>query len=60
LGRPQNTFVKRQREQQRRERAQAKAEKREQRKIDKANGIETPDDDIYADPVGEEQLTPSV
>ncbi|HEX8411738.1 MAG TPA: hypothetical protein VF883_23020 [Thermoanaerobaculia bacterium] len=52
--------MKRQREQQRRERAQAKAEKREQRKIDKANGIETPDDDIYEDPVSEEQLTPSV
>ena len=41
MGRPQASFVKRQREQARRERAQAKADKRAQRKEG-----EKPDDDI--------------
>ena len=54
MGRPQNTFVKRQREQARRERAQAKAEKRQQRKDDKASGIV--DDDIFEAPVAEEPI----
>lgn len=49
MPKPQVSVVKRQREQAKRERAQAKAAKREQRKQDKANGIETPDADIYPD-----------
>jgi hypothetical protein len=47
LARSQNTFVKRQREQQKREKAAAKAEKRAQRKTDKVEGA--PDSDIYPD-----------
>lgn len=59
MGRSQNTFVKRQREQARKERAAAKLEKRQQRKTDKENGIENPED-IFDEPVAEEQLiTPS-
>jgi hypothetical protein len=46
--------VKRQREQARRERAQAKVEKRQQRKDDKASGIG--DDDIFEAPVAEEPI----
>lgn len=49
LPKPQVSVVKRQREQAKRERQQAKVAKREQRKNDKANGIETPDSDIYPD-----------
>jgi hypothetical protein len=50
LGRPQNTFVKRQREQQKREKAQAKAEKRIQRKQDKELGGPVDENaDIIAD-----------
>ncbi len=47
MARSQNTFVKRQREQQKREKAAAKAEKRAQRKTEKAEG--GPDSDIYPD-----------
>ena len=47
MARSQNTFVKRQREQQKREKAAAKAEKRAQRKTEKVEG--EPDSDIYPD-----------
>ena len=47
MARSQNTFVKRQREQQKREKAAAKAEKKAQRKTEKAEG--GPDSDIYPD-----------
>ena len=48
MARSQNTFVKRQREQQKREKAAAKAEKKAQRKTEKVEG--GPDSDIYPDP----------
>ena len=44
-GRGPQTFQKRQKEQQRKEKQAEKAARREQRKIDKANGIITPDED---------------
>jgi hypothetical protein len=47
LARSQNTFVKRQREQQKREKAAAKLEKKAQRKTEKVEG--GPDSDIYPD-----------
>jgi len=49
LGRPQNSVVKRQREQAKRERQQVKAAKKAQRKNDKENGVEGAEDDIYED-----------
>jgi len=52
LARSQNTFVKRQREQQKREKAAAKAEKKAQRKNEKAEG--GPDSDICPDEPFEE------
>ena len=49
LGRPQNTFVKRQREQAKREKAAAKAEKRAQKKTtgEKGGGPEIIPDEPY-------------
>ncbi|HEV7240030.1 MAG TPA: hypothetical protein VGQ36_12395 [Thermoanaerobaculia bacterium] len=59
MARSQNTFVKRQREQQKREKAAAKAEKRAQRKTEKALGGPNDDDsDIIADEP-EDDLTAS-
>lgn len=52
MARSQNTFVKRQREQQKREKAAAKAEKKQQRKTEKVEG--EPDSDIYPDEPYEE------
>lgn len=57
MARSQNTFIKRQREQARREKAAAKIEKRQQRKNDKAAGVA--DDDIFDAPVSEQELTPT-
>ena len=46
MGRPQPSVVKRQREQAKRERAQAKVAKKEQRKREKVDGEpDTPEDD---------------
>ena len=49
MGRPQASFVKRQREQARREKAAAKAEKRAQKKTgEKSGGPEIiPDEDVF-------------
>ena len=58
MARSQNTFVKRQREQQKREKAAAKAEKRAQRKTEKALGGPDEDSDIIADEP-EDDLTAS-
>lgn len=55
MARSQNTFVKRQREQQKREKAAAKAEKRAQRKTEKAEG--GTDSDIYPDEPFEDVTT---
>ena len=49
MARPQNTFVKRQREQAKRDKAAAKAEKRAQRKTEKGSGPEIIPDEPFED-----------
>ena len=59
MARSQNTFVKRQREQQKREKAAAKAEKRAQRKTEKGVGGTDDGSDIIADEPMDDDLTAS-
>lgn len=58
-GRGPQTFKKRQKEQQRRERSQEKFAKRMQRKAERAAGISHSDDSILNSPVSHESATES-